>query len=76
MSTYGFPTLYTTLPHNLIKEKLNELNEQLSQDYQVWYLIVSIPDLCTITYFNRDDCLYLACSERYALFNSEPPPPP
>ena len=28
MSTYGFSTLYTTLPHNLIKEKLTELIEQ------------------------------------------------
>ena len=28
-STYGFSTLYTTLPHNLIKEKLTELIEQL-----------------------------------------------
>ena len=28
LSTYDFSTLYTTLPHNLIKEKLTELNEQ------------------------------------------------
>ena len=28
MSTYDFFTLYTTLPHNLIKEKLTELIEQ------------------------------------------------
>ena len=28
MSTYDFSTLYTTLPHNLIKEKLTELIEQ------------------------------------------------
>ena len=27
-STYDFSTLYTTLPHNLIKEKLTELIEQ------------------------------------------------
>ena len=26
-STYDFSTLYTTLPHNLIKEKLNDLIE-------------------------------------------------
>ena len=26
MSTYGFSTLFTTIPHNLIKEKLTELN--------------------------------------------------
>ena len=28
MSTYDFSSLYTTLPHNLIKEKLTELIEQ------------------------------------------------
>ena len=27
METYDFSTLYTTLPHNLIKEKLNDLIE-------------------------------------------------
>ena len=28
LSTYSFSTLYTTLPHNLIEEKLTELIEQ------------------------------------------------
>ena len=28
LSTYDFSTLYTSLPHNLIKEKLTELIEQ------------------------------------------------
>ena len=28
MSTYDFSTLYTTLPHNQIKEKLSDLIEQ------------------------------------------------
>ena len=28
LSTYDFSTLYTTLPHNLIKEKLTEVIEQ------------------------------------------------
>ena len=28
LSTYDFSTLYTTLPHNLIKEKLTEIVEQ------------------------------------------------
>ena len=28
LSTFDFSTLYTTLPHNLIKEKLTELIEQ------------------------------------------------
>ena len=29
LSTYHFSTLFTTLPHNLIKQKLTELIEQL-----------------------------------------------
>ena len=29
LSTYDFSTLYTTLPHNLLKEKLTELIEQM-----------------------------------------------
>ena len=28
LSTYDFSTLYTTLPHNLIKDKLIDLNER------------------------------------------------
>ena len=28
VSTYDFSTLYTTLPHNLIKEKLTKIIEQ------------------------------------------------
>ena len=31
---------------------------------QMWYLIVSIPDLCTITYFG---CVYWACLRYIAL---------
>ena len=30
LSTYDFSTLYTTLPHNLIKDKLIDLIERLS----------------------------------------------
>ena len=26
---------------------------------QVWYLIVSIPDLCTLSYFGGSKCLFL-----------------
>ena len=35
---------------------------------QVWYLIVSIPDLCTITYFCKNDfpCLILRRDKQYA----------
>ena len=28
---------------------------------QVWYLIVSIPDLCTLTYFNINYIFFLFC---------------
>ena len=31
LSTYDFSTLYTTLPHNLIKDKLVDLNERIFQ---------------------------------------------
>ena len=31
MSTYDFSTLYTTLPHNLIKDKLVALTERTFQ---------------------------------------------
>ena len=31
MSTYDFSMLYTTLPHNLIKEKLTDLIERIFQ---------------------------------------------
>ena len=31
MSTYDFSTLYTTLPHNLIKDKLIDLIERTIQ---------------------------------------------
>ena len=31
LSTYDFSTLYTTLPHNLIKDKLIDLIERVSQ---------------------------------------------
>ena len=38
LSTYDFSTLYTTLPHNLIKEKLTELIEQISNREGSLYL--------------------------------------
>ena len=31
LSTYDFSTLYTTLPHNLIKDKLVDLTERIFQ---------------------------------------------
>ena len=50
MSTYDFSTLYTTLPHNLIKDTLVDLIERT---------------------FQREDSLYIACTDRYAFFTSD-----
>ena len=38
MSTYDFSTLYTTLPHNLINDKLIDLIERTfnTKDYHAW----------------------------------------
>ena len=38
LSTYDFSTLYTTLPHNLIKEKLTELIERTFNREGSFYL--------------------------------------
>ena len=45
LSTYDFSTLYTTLPHNLIKEKLLDLIEQTfkralkTMDHFIWHVM-------------------------------------
>ena len=41
LSTYDFPTLYTTLPHNLIKDKLIDLIESTFQREGSPYLACS-----------------------------------
>ena len=38
LSTYDFSTLYTTLPHNLIKDKLIDLIDRTSQREDSPYL--------------------------------------
>ena len=45
LSTYDFSTLYTTLPHNLIKEKLTELIKQtLTERAQcIWLVMIKMP---------------------------------
>ena len=48
LSTYDYSTLYTTLPHNLIKEKLTELIEQIFNREGSLYLAVCV-------------CLYVLC---------------
>ena len=62
LSTYDFSTLYTTLPHNLIKEKLINLIEWTFKregspyiacfEGRIWDLIVSVPDYCLSFYFS------------------------
>ena len=47
LSTYDFSTLYTTLPHNLIKEKLTELIEQTFNREGSLYWLVMIKCLFT-----------------------------
>ena len=42
LSTYDFSTLYTTLPHNLIKDKLTELIEQTFNREGSFYLACNI----------------------------------
>ena len=43
LSTYDFSTLYTTLPHNLMKDKLTELIEQ--RDHFIWLVMIKMPFL-------------------------------
>ena len=45
LSTYDFSTLYTTLPHNLIKEKLTELIEQTftGRAHFIWLVMMKMP---------------------------------
>ena len=70
MSTFDFSTLYTTLPHNLIKEKLSKLNREgcfylavefLLLRYSVLFTVDSLSLLISLLYFDlyvlRDDAL-------------------
>ena len=45
LPTYDFSTLFTTLPHNLIKEKLTELIEQYLTEraHFIWLVMIKIP---------------------------------
>ena len=42
LSTYDFSTLNTTLPHNIIKEKLRDLIERTLKREETLYLFVTI----------------------------------
>ena len=55
-----FFTLYTTLPHNLIKDRLiDRIERTFNREGS---------DLCTITYSP-----YLSCNDRNTFFTSEKP---
>ena len=45
LSTYDFSTLYTTLPHNLIKENLTDfLNKHLTERaHFIWLVMIKMP---------------------------------
>ena len=47
LSTYDFSTLYTTLPHNLIKGKLTELIEKhlTERAHFIWLVMIKMPFL-------------------------------
>ena len=47
ISTYDFSTLYTTLLHNLTKEKLTELIEQTynRKAHFIWLVMIKMPFL-------------------------------
>ena len=57
LSTYDFSTLYTTLPHNLIKEKLTELIEQTFNREGSLYLTCNDKNAFLLLN-NLDDILY------------------
>ena len=51
LSTYDFSTLYTTLPHNLIKDKLTELIEQTFNRESSFYLACNDKNAFFFFYF-------------------------
>ena len=55
VSTYDFFTLYTTLPHNLIKEKLTELIEQTfnREAHFIWLVMITVPFLLLLNNLNN-----------------------
>ena len=48
LSTYDFATLYTTLPHNLIKEKLNDLIEWTFHREESLYLACNVRNVFSL----------------------------
>ena len=70
LSTYDFSTLYTTLPHYLIKEKLTLLlNKHLTERaHFIWLLMVKMPFLL-LNNLNDINCGHVRkCVMRFIIF--------
>ena len=70
LSTYDFSTLYTTLPHNIIKEKLTELIEQIlnREGSLFWLVMIKMPFLL-LNNLNDINCgLVRKCVMRSIIF--------
>ena len=70
LSTYDFSTLYTTLPHNLIKEKLTELIEQNLTEgaHFIWLVMIKMPFLL-LNNLNDINCRHVRkCVMRSIIF--------
>ena len=70
LSTYDFSTLYTTLPRNLIKEKLTELIEQTLTEraHFIWLVMIKMPFLLLIN-LNDINCGHVRkCVMRSIIF--------
>ena len=61
LSTYDFSTLYTTLPHNLIKEKLTDLTEHVFKREERLYIACN----ATNAFFTNEDY------KRYTLWSCQ-----
>ena len=73
LSTYYFSTLYTTLPHNLIKEKLTELIEQTFNREGSLYLACNDKKMPFLPLNNLNDinCGHVKkCVMRYIIFRT------
>ena len=66
MSTYDFSTLNTTLPHNLIKEKLTELTGG-SVVVDLLFYVLSIVCGCSVLVFVRYALLFVYSSFAHIL---------
>ena len=68
MSTYDFSTLYTTLPHNLIKEKLTELIEHIFNREGALFIWLITRETPFQLLYNQNDIIYDHVKEIGTLF--------